>query len=235
MTSDTVRRWVRALTLPSVLFASGLAGHAAAGGLAPVALVIVPLFVVTVVLVAPFAGAATSPARAVALLAGGQGLLHAALQQLGGTAVTATTTMCGAPASGMAAMPSPTGAHPMTHQCAATSPGSTMSAMSGGHVAMLLAHLAAAVVVGAWLVAGERAFWTLLGLTARPVVDAWRTVREMFRGGDGTLVASCRRLRLDWGLPFAVHGSVWAAGVVTRRGPPVTAPEARVCAVVSMV
>jgi hypothetical protein len=61
MTSDAVRRWVRALTLPSVLFASGLAGHAAAGGLAPVALVIVPLFVVTVVLVAPFAGAATSP------------------------------------------------------------------------------------------------------------------------------------------------------------------------------
>ena len=34
MTSDAVLRWVRALTLPSVLFFSALAGHAAGGGVA---------------------------------------------------------------------------------------------------------------------------------------------------------------------------------------------------------
>ena len=86
MTSDALLRRVRALTLPSVLFTSGLAGHAAAGGVTPAASVLIPLFVLTVVAVAPFVGAPISPLRSVALLAGGQGLLHAALQLLSGTA-----------------------------------------------------------------------------------------------------------------------------------------------------
>ena len=57
---------------------------------------------------------------------------------------------------------------------------------------MLLGHLAAAVVVGAWLVAGERALWTLLALTARPAVEAWRRVTEVLRVGVGA-----RGLRLS--------------------------------------
>ena len=84
MTSDVVLRWVRALTLASVVFTSGLAGHAAGGGLIPAASVLVSLFVLTVVAVAPFARAPVRPAAAVALLVGGQGLLHAALQLLVG-------------------------------------------------------------------------------------------------------------------------------------------------------
>ena len=92
MTSDAVLRRVRVLTLPSVLFASGLAGHAAAHGAIPNPSVLVPLFVLTVAVVAPFAGARTSAAPAVAFLAGGQALLHAAFQLLGGSAGTATTT-----------------------------------------------------------------------------------------------------------------------------------------------
>jgi hypothetical protein len=223
MTSNVVLRQVRLLTLPSELFASGLAGHAAADGVTPGTSVLIPLFVLTVVLVAPFVGAPTRPARAVALLAGGQGLLHAALQLLGGTAAPATTTMCGA-ASHVAAMPSPTSSHMMMHQhCAAAAHGSALSGMSGGHLVMLLGHLAAAIVVGAWLVAGERAFWTLLALTARPVAEAWRTVTEVLRVGVGGVVADCQRLQLGWGLPSVVRDSVWAAGVVPRRGPPVTA------------
>jgi hypothetical protein len=223
MTSDVVLRQVRLLTLPSVLFASGLAGHAAADGVTPDTSVLIPLFVLTVVLVAPFVGAPTRPARAVALLAGGQGLLHAALQLFGGTAAPATTTMCGA-ASHVAAMPSPTSSHMMMHQhCAAAAHGSALSGMSGGHLVMLLGHMAAALVVGAWLVAGERAFWTLLALTARPVSEAWRTVTEVLRVGVGAVVADCQRLQLGWGLPAVVRDSVWAAGVVPRRGPPVTA------------
>jgi hypothetical protein len=35
MTSDAALRWVRALTLPSVLFTSALAGHVAGGGVIP--------------------------------------------------------------------------------------------------------------------------------------------------------------------------------------------------------
>ena len=92
MTSDAVPRQVRVLTLPSVLFASGLAGHVAADGVTPGTSVLISLFVLTVVMVAPFADA-TSPVRAVALLAGGQGLLHAALQLLGGTTVPTPAAM----------------------------------------------------------------------------------------------------------------------------------------------
>ena len=90
MTSGAVLRGMRVLTLPSVLFTTGLAGHVAGDGVTPAGSVLVALYVMTVV---AFVGAALSPARVVALLVGGQGVLHAALQQLGGTAVTATTTM----------------------------------------------------------------------------------------------------------------------------------------------
>ena len=211
---------VRVLAFASVLFASGLAGHAAADGPMPGTSVLVGLFVFTLVLVAPFAAAPTSPARAVALLAGSQGLFHAALQLLGRKAVPATSSMCDA-AGHMAAMPSSTSSHMMMHQhFEAAAHGSALSGLSGGHLAMLVAHLAAAVIGGAWLVAGERALLTLLTLAARPVVDAWRTVTQLFRGGDGAMVASCPRLQFGCARPLAVGDSMWAAGVVTRRGPP---------------
>jgi hypothetical protein len=219
MTSDAVRRWVRVLTLSSVLFTSALAGHTAAGGAAPAASALVPLFVITVVAVAPFARASIRPAWAVALLLVGQGLLHAALQLLGGTAVTTTTAMCGTDI-GAAAVSAPTSCHLMTHPGAATAHGSAMSLVGGGHLVMLLAHLVAAVVVGVWLVAGERAFWTVLVRAARPVIDAWRTVTGVARGDVGAVAVRCRRLQLSWGPRCAVRGSVWAIGVVPRRGPP---------------
>jgi hypothetical protein len=231
MTSDAVLRRVRALTLPSVLFTSGLAGHAAAGGVTPAASVLVLLFMLTVVAVGQFVGAATSPARSVALLVGGQGLLHAALQLLDGT-VTATTTL-GSAASGMATVSSSAGSHLMMHQGAAASHGLVMSQMSDGQMVMLLAHLAAGLVVGAWLAAGERACWTLLALTARPVVNAWRTITAAARLRAGAVVLRCPRLLPGWGLAVAVNSSVWVPGVVSRRGPPVPAsPEAHAYAAV---
>jgi hypothetical protein len=218
MTSDALQRRVRVLTLPSVLFTSGLVGHAAAGGVTPAASVLIPLFVLTVVAVAPFVRAPTSPLRSVALLAGGQGLLHAALQLLSGT-VTATTTVGGA-ATGLATESSSASSHVMMHHGAAASHGSVMSPMSDGHVVMLLAHLAAVVVVGLWLAAGERAFWTLLALTARPVIEAWRTITAAARRRVEALVVRDPQLPPGWGLPAAVSSSVWVTGVVPRRGPP---------------
>jgi hypothetical protein len=202
-----------------VLFTSALAGHTAGGGATPAASALVPLFVLTVVAVAPFTWAAIRPVWAVALLLVGQGLLHAALQLLGGTAVTTTTAMCGT-GTGAAAVPAPTSCHLMTHSGAATAHGSAMSLMGGGHLVMLLAHLVAAVVVGVWLAAGERAFWTVLVLAARPVVDAWRAVKGVASGGVGAVAVSCPRLQLGWDPRCGVRGSVWAVGVVPRRGPP---------------
>jgi hypothetical protein len=216
MARDAGLRRMRVLTLPSVLFASGLAGHLAGDGATPPGWVLVALFMLTVVAVAPFAGAALSPARVVALLIGGQGVLHAALQLLGGT-FTATPTMPGA-ATGPGTGSAPASSHLMMHHSAEASHGPVMSLLGGGHLVMLVAHLAAAVVVGVWLAAGERALWMLLALSARPLVDAWRTVTAVARGG--ALVVSCPRLQIGWGLRRVVSGRVWTAGAVSRRGPP---------------
>ena len=167
MTSEAVLRGMRVPTLPSVLFTTGLAGHVAGDGATPAGWVLVALFVLTVVAVAPFVGATLSPARVVALLVGGQGVLHAALQLLGGTAVTATTTMYGEGQrwAGVVASSS----HLMMHPDAAASHGSVMSLMSGGHLVMLLAHLGRGGrgrgVAGGW----RARLWMLLALTARPL------------------------------------------------------------------
>jgi hypothetical protein len=220
MTTDAVRHGMRVLTLPSVLFTAGLAGHAFAGGDTPAASVLVPLLLLTVLVVAPFVEGAPSPARSVALLAVGQGLLHAALQLLGGTGL-ATTTMHGA-AAGVASGSAPASSHLMMHHGADASDGFVLSLMSGGHLVMLLAHLAAGIVVGLWLAAGERAFWMLLALTARPVVNAWRAVTAVARG-VGAVVVTSMRLQPGWGLRCVVRRSMWTVGVVSRRGPPRTA------------
>jgi hypothetical protein len=209
MTSDSVRRGMRVLTLPSVLFTSGLAGHAFAGGDMPSASVLAPLFLIIVLAVAPFVEGASSPARSVVLLAGGQGLLHAGLQLFGGTAAGA--------ANGSAA----TSSHSMMHHGAGASHGPVMSLTSDEHLIMLLAHLAAGVVVGLWLAAGERAFLTLLALTTRPLVNAWRTVtRVVARNGVAAVVVGSPRHRICWSLRCVIPRSMWTAGVVSRRGPP---------------
>ena len=217
MTSDALLHGMRVLTLPSVLFATGLAGHIAGDGAIPAGYVLVALFGFTVVAVAPFVGSALSPARVMALLVGGQGVLHAALQLLGGSAVSATSTTCCEGTDGSAS--SPTSSHLMMHTDAAASHGVVMSPMSGGHVAMLLPHLAAAVVVWVWLAAGERALWMLLGLAALPLVAAWVTIVAAARDDDVMVVGS-PRLQAGWGLRGAVHGWMWSAGVISPRGPP---------------
>jgi hypothetical protein len=209
---------MRVLTLPSVLFTSGLAGHAFAGGDTPSASMLVPLFLIIVLAVAPFVESASSPARSVVLLAGGQGLLHAALQLFGGT-VVASTTMHGT-AAGAATGSAAASSHSMMHHGAGASHDPVMSLTSDGHLVMLLAHLAAGVVVGLWLAAGERAFWMLLALTARPLVNAWRTVASVARSCVVAGDVSSPRPQAGWGLRCVVHRSKWTAGVVSRRGPP---------------
>ena len=217
MTSDALLRGMRVLTLPSVLFATGLAGHIAGDGATPAGWVLVAVFGLTVVAVAPFVGAALSPARVMALLVGGQGVLHTALQLLGGPAVSAASTTCCDGTDGSAS--SPSSSHLMMHTDAAASHGVVMSPMSGGHMAMLVAHLAAAVVVWVWLGAGERALWMLLALAARPLVAVWATIVAAARG-ENVIVVGSPRPQAGWGLRGVVHGCMWTAGVISLRGPP---------------
>jgi hypothetical protein len=223
MTSKTVPHWMRALTLASVIFTVGLVSHTAAHGVIPDASALLRLFVLTVLALAPLAGVSMSPTRVAAVLLGGQGLLHVAFQLLGRSAVGAMPTSCAA-AMGAAAVSSPTnsyvmGSHLMTPPGTA-SQGFAMSPVGGGHAVMLLAHLAAAIVAGVWLAAGEQVFWTLLALAARPLVEGWRTVREMARDRVDTVVG-CPRFLPDTGPRGGLHGSGWAVGVVSQRGPPV--------------
>ena len=216
MTNDTALRWVRALTLPSVLFTSAVASHVAGDGATPNPSVLLPLFVLTVVAAAPFAWATIKPAWAVALLVAGQGLLHAALQILGRAALPATTAMSDL-AIRAPAVPS-TSCHLMGHHpVAGGSHGFAMSLMSGGHLVMLFTHLAAVVGVGVCLAAGDRTFGAVLVLTARQVQDAWRTVTRVTHGAVS--IVSYPRFQLRWDLRCAAV-SVWAAGAVSRRGPP---------------
>src|SRR5215211_4786927 len=194
MAGDAALRGMRALTLPFVLFATGLAGHAAAGGVTPDASLLVPslfvpMFLLTVFAVVPFAGAPISPAWSMPLLVGGQGLLHAALQLLSGAGVAAPIAEHGMSAG----VSAPTSSHLMTHHPGtAASHGDVMSLMGGGRLVMLLAHLAAAVAVALWLAAGERAVWMLLALTARRAVDAWWKITAAARGFGAVVVSRPR-------------------------------------------
>jgi hypothetical protein len=213
MTSDAMPRWARALTLPSVLFISALAGHTAAGGVRPAAPVLVFLFVITVAVLVPLVDALISPARIVALLIGGEALLHTALELLGRSTVMSAM-------HDPAVMSSPASCHLMMQPTSAAPHGSVMSLMSDGHVIMLLAHVAAAFVVGVWFAAGERVLRNVLRLAARPVVGAWQVVVGVARGVVGTELISHPQLQLCWDLRRTVRASRWAAGAVSRRGPP---------------
>jgi hypothetical protein len=222
MASNAALRWLRALMLASVLFSSGLAGHASTGGVTPAASALIPLFALTVLFVVAFVGTPIGPACAGALLLGGQGLLHGAFQLLGGSNIATATTMCGAD-NGVAAMPAATSSHLMTHAGGHASHDCATSLIAGGHLAMLLAHLAAAVVVGVWLAAGERALWTMFAFTARRVVDGWRMATALARALIGTVVVGPSGGQPDGGPVCVVRRSVWASWVAARRGPPVTA------------
>jgi uncharacterized protein YcnI len=61
MAHVAVLRWVRALTLPTVLFTSALAGHVAADRVTPIASALLLLYVLTLVAVALFAWTAVRP------------------------------------------------------------------------------------------------------------------------------------------------------------------------------
>jgi hypothetical protein len=215
MTRDTLLRGVRGLTLASLLFISGLAGHMAAGGATPTASVLLRLFLLTVLVVAPFLGAALSPARLAALLIGGQGALHAALQLSAGVAAT------------------PTSFHAVTHGDGATHD-CAIPLTSAGPIGMALAHVAAGVVVGMWLAVGERALCTLLAFTVRPVVYAWRSLTAIASRFLGAVGMGFPRPQADWLPRYSIRRSLWEATVVSRRGPPgESSPEPYAYAAVS--
>lgn len=217
MEGNTVLRWVRALTLASVLLGSAVAGHVAAGGFAPTATVLLPLFVLIAAALVPLLNAPASTRRVTALLVVGQGVLHVLLQVLGGSAALEVAGhSTGAPGTVAA---DPLSTH-LVHGVASTPTDSSLVLVTGDHLAMLLAHVAAALVVGLWLAAGERAAWRLVSLAALPVVDAWITLRELATTAAVAPVATRPAGLPSWRLESATRSSCWAGRGASRRGPP---------------
>jgi hypothetical protein len=235
MTGDPALRWVRVLTLASLLFLSGLAGHTAAGGATPATPVLIPVLLLIVVVVTQFVGAPLSSARIVVLLVAGQGLLHAVLQPLGGSSLTGMKPMSDA-ATDAAAVSATTSSHHMAHFGGVASHDWAMSFVGGAQIVMLLAHLAAALVVGMWLAVGERALRTLLAFTVRPIAYTWRSVIDVARRAIGAVGVGFPRPQPGWALRYSIRSTAWVATVVSRRGPPGTAsPKPYAYAAVSTV
>ena len=86
----------------------------------------------------------------------------------------------------------------MMHHCDTASHDSALSGMSGGHSVMLVAHLAAAVVAGAWLVAGGAGFLDVADTrgTASPrrMADSHRGVPQRRRRRTRELSVASARL-----------------------------------------
>ena len=217
MEGNAVLRLIRALTLATVMLGSGVAGHVAAGGSAPATSALLPVFVLLTAAAAPLLDAPASASRVIALVLAGQGLLHVALQVLGGTAVDVAghSMLVHVDAAG-----GPASSHHL-HPSVASAPwGSALAFLTGTHPGMLLAHAAATLAIGLWLAAGERAAWTLVALAALPVVDAWVTLGKLSSGGAGAFAVP-----RAGSLPRAEHQraarpSLWSGGGVSRRGPP---------------
>lgn len=195
---DVTLRWVRALSLALVLLTSSVGGHAAAGGETSAGLLMVPLFLTVAAAVVPFLGAPLGPVRVTALLLVGQGLLHAMLELFDG------------PAGGV-------GSGSVGHHGHADA--GRAIALSSSHLPMVSAHVAAALLVGWWLVSGERAVGVLVRLAGRPWAGAWRVVREA-----AELIAGTRVEGRACPAPVREAGQAspmaWIGRNARRRGPP---------------
>jgi len=213
----SVLRWMRALTLASVLVATGVAGHAAADGAVPAPLLLAVLFVGATLVLAPVLGSPISSLRVAVLVVGGQSLLHVCLSVL----ATNPTGRSGAGmvmphgSAGSSSMPAG-----MVHGSAASGEAS-LAWVGSAHLGMLLAHLVAGLFLGLWLAAGERAAWTLLLLAARPVTEAFfvllnaTTVLAAVSVGwtRGSQAPGWARERVPGSPACTVH-------CLSRRGPP---------------
>ena len=190
MEGNTVLRWVRALTLASVLLGSASRQARGRGR------------------VRPDRRGAASPVRpgrgrpgapperpgfdpsVTALLVVGAGRAPRLLQVLGGsTAARGRRTLDRGARDSRGRPP----LHAPGARCRLDADRlSSLVLVTEDHLALLLAHVAAALAVGSWLAAGERAAWRLVSLAALPVVDAWITLRELATSAAVALVAATR-------------------------------------------
>ena len=224
MAGHAALRWLRAAALAAVVVLGGLAGHVAAGGVAPSASAVLMMLAATVVLVAPMLGAPASTGRVVVVVVAGQGLVHLALQFL---APSAHHAHSGGSMLMPVAMSSGVSSRNASMTDAALDRGSSaqhdavLALMGGPDLAMLVGHLAAAVAVGLWLAAGERAVWSLLALAGRSVTDSLRVLLQATALRPALVgTRPSTEPMPGWVAAVLQPASVWDGYAVSRRGPP---------------
>lgn len=195
--------WSRALIVGLLTTGLGAAGHVAADGLLPgvgtlTTLVVVMVAASALVLLRPASGA-----RLTMTLAVGQAVVHLVLTAAAGH-------------RGSATMPDHS-----SHLQMATDGGQSSGVLVGqllthvtAHAPMMLAHMAAAALVGLWLARGESALWTLIALASRRIVAALPAL-AVVDPLPGQLTTPAPR-------PVGPR-SPWQAHPHARRGPPLAA------------
>jgi hypothetical protein len=224
---DAAVLWARALLMGSLAFILGVVGHVTADGLLPGPVFLTVLLAMSVLLSAPMLSRPASTTRIVAMLVGGQTLLHLVLSVTAGHAGDRAASTVATRSSAMADLPVVDGRRLGSLQDAYTGAGDQPGALAptlpvghlindlSAHAPMMVVHLVAAALVGLWLGYGERCLWTILALTGRRVLAAVWVLQP---------VASAPRLTfLDAVLAPAGPRSVWLVRPDSRRGPPLLA------------
>ncbi|MDF1605750.1 hypothetical protein [Nocardioides sp. YIM 152315] len=224
---DAAVLWARAVLLGVVAFFLGVVGHVTADGLLPGPAFLVVLLLMSVALSAPMLTRQATPLRLVALLVGGQTVIHLVLTVTAGHAGDRA-------AAGPTPRPAALDALPVvdghrvgslqdaydgaTHQAGGLAPSLPIGHLVedlAAHAPMMAAHLAAAALVGLWLAYGERCLFTLLALGGRRVLAIALVLRPVVLPPRITAVGARRAP--------AGPRSVWLVRPDSRRGPPLLA------------
>ncbi len=221
--------WPRAVGVGVVTFGFGVVGHVTADGLLPGPGLLGALLAMAVVLSAPMLARPATRLRLVAMLVGGQTVVHLVLTVTAGHRGDAGASTATGPAPpGLPSLPTVDGHrvgslqdayHGATGQAGALAPSLPLGHLIGdlqAHAPMMAAHLAAAIAVGLWLGYGERCLWTVLALTGdRVLMATWALVPAP--AAPVLHRAAAARRAPD------VRASRWQARPHSRRGPPVVA------------
>ncbi|WKN47062.1 hypothetical protein [Nocardioides sp. Arc9.136] len=177
---DPVVLWARALLVTLLAVFLGAAGHVTADGLLPGPGVLALVVVVGSVASAALLSRPASTLRVVGLLVAGQAAVHAVLTATGGHVGDAPTSPGRAAAEPAGAVLPLVDGRRMgslqeayesgSHAVAPALPVGHLLDDLSAHAPMMAVHLVAAVLVGLWLAAGERALWTLVALASAVVL-----------------------------------------------------------------
>jgi hypothetical protein len=235
-------RWARAGLLAAVVLMIGTAAHLSADGSLPGPVEMTALFVTSAAGGAVFLGREASTPRLVALVVGGQALVHVGLSALAGHRGDPGTGGIGHVAGHVAGHVDVTGPpRPWTgpregsyHDLwAQQAPGGGDTASSvpawlvhavadvSAHPSMALMHVLAAVAVGGWLAVGERALWALISLASAGVLRVVLWLVAALSGLAGVLGESIQLATVPAAVldPLPLR-PIWSRGPV-RRGPPI--------------